>query len=80
MRDHNTPDYWDPHHCIDSCTDPGYGCLSNPTKHDYLQHTKNKRSVCIHPAVAAASSPIPQMRRGIVGISFLIFLIQLSHH
>ena len=48
IRDHPTSDYWDPHQCINSCQDPGYGCLAC-TNPNYFQCTKNNQSVCIHP-------------------------------
>ena len=47
MRENST-DYWNPHNCTDSCSDPGYGCraCTNP---EYFLCTRNNTSVCIHP-------------------------------
>ena len=26
IRENNSTNYWNPHNCTDSCSDPGYGC------------------------------------------------------
>ena len=56
MKEHNTSDYWDPHQCINSCIDPGYGCqaCTNP---DYFKCTKDSQSVCIHPKLVCNHHP-----------------------
>ena len=56
MRDHNTTDYWDPHNCRESCSDPHYGCLActNPA---YIHCTKKNISVCIHPDLKCNHHP-----------------------
>ena len=48
IRKNNKTEYWDPHNCRNSCSDPGYGCraCTNP---DFFTCRRNNISVCIHP-------------------------------
>ena len=48
VREKNSTDYWDPHNCRESCSDPGYACLAC-TNPDYFTCTRNNSKVCIHP-------------------------------
>ena len=56
IRKNNSTDYWDPHHCRESCSDPGYGCLAC-TNPDYFHCTRNNTEVCIHPKLQCNHHP-----------------------
>ena len=56
INEKNGTDYWDPHFCIESCSDPGYGCqaCTNPS---FFRCMKNNTEVCIHPELQCNHYP-----------------------
>ena len=56
MKEHNSTDYWDPHNCRESCSDPGYACVAC-TNPDYFTCTRNNTEVCIHPELVCNKYP-----------------------
>ena len=56
IRENNKTEFWDPHNCRESCSEPGYGCqaCTNP---DFFRCTKNNNTVCIHPDLQCNHHP-----------------------